>query len=85
MLGFSLPDCRAIVKTLVCGMKTITWGAGSCRLPGSTVDYGTIIGEEEREEEGWRKERVKGGKRDGGGGKSRGREEAYTCKGEESG
>lgn len=38
--GFSLPDCRAIVKTLVCGMKTITWGAGSCRLPGSTVDYG---------------------------------------------
>ena len=40
LMGFSLPDCRAIVKTLVCGMKTITWGAGSCRLPGSAVDYG---------------------------------------------
>ncbi|XP_019851030.1 PREDICTED: transformation/transcription domain-associated protein [Amphimedon queenslandica] len=39
LMGFSLPDCRAIVKTLVCGMKTITWGAGSCRLPGSAVDY----------------------------------------------
>ena len=37
--GVSVPDCRGIVKTLVCGMKTITWGAGSCKLPGSTVDY----------------------------------------------
>ena len=35
----SVTDCRGIVKTLVCGMKTITWGAGSCKMPGSTVDY----------------------------------------------
>ena len=37
--SLSVSDCRGIVKTLVCGMKTITWGAGSCKLPGSTVDY----------------------------------------------
>ena len=35
----SVADCRGIVKTLVCGMKTITWGAGSCKIPGSAVDY----------------------------------------------
>lgn len=38
--NLSLPDCRGIIKTLVCGMKTLTWGAGSCRLPGSTIDFG---------------------------------------------
>ena len=37
--GNSVPDCRGMVKTLVCGMKTITWGAGSCKLPGSAIDY----------------------------------------------
>ena len=31
---FSVPDCRSMVKTLVCGVKTITWGAGSCKVPG---------------------------------------------------
>ena len=45
------------------------------------MDYGTIIGEEEREEEGWRKEREEGGKREGGGGKSRGREEGKVEEG----
>ncbi|XP_064401908.1 transformation/transcription domain-associated protein-like isoform X2 [Halichondria panicea] len=33
----SVTDCRGIVKTLVCGMKTITWGAGSCKVPGATA------------------------------------------------
>nr|XP_039255466.1 transformation/transcription domain-associated protein-like [Styela clava] len=27
----SVSDCRSLVKTLVCGVKTITWGAGSCK------------------------------------------------------
>eukprot|EP00118_Oscarella_pearsei_P018052 m.182608 g.182608 ORF g.182608 m.182608 type:complete len:3843 (+) comp39295_c0_seq28:119-11647(+) len=30
----SVADCRTLVKTLVCGVKTITWGAGSCKAPG---------------------------------------------------
>ncbi|XP_065834052.1 transformation/transcription domain-associated protein-like isoform X2 [Oscarella lobularis] len=30
----SASDCRILVKTLVCGVKTITWGAGSCKAPG---------------------------------------------------
>jgi len=28
----SVGDYREMVKTLVCGVKTITWGAGSCKL-----------------------------------------------------
>jgi len=32
--NFSVPDYREMVKTLVCGVKTITWGAGTCKLPG---------------------------------------------------
>ena len=31
----SVNECRVMVKTLVSGMKTIVWGAGSCKLPGS--------------------------------------------------
>ncbi|XP_014681160.1 PREDICTED: transformation/transcription domain-associated protein-like [Priapulus caudatus] len=27
----SVPDCRSLVKTLVCGVKTITWGTASCK------------------------------------------------------
>lgn len=27
----SVPDCRSVVKTLVCGVKTITWGTASCK------------------------------------------------------
>jgi len=26
-----------MVKTLVCGVKTITWGAGSCKVSGSKL------------------------------------------------
>ena len=37
-IPLSVSDCRGIVKTLVCGMKTITWGAGSCKIPGK-VDF----------------------------------------------
>ena len=39
----SVTDCRTMVKTLVCGMKTITWGAGSCKVPGSSIDYGESL------------------------------------------
>lgn len=28
----SVSDCRSLVKTLVCGVKTITWGAASCKV-----------------------------------------------------
>ncbi|XP_015774341.1 PREDICTED: transformation/transcription domain-associated protein-like [Acropora digitifera] len=35
---FSVPDCRSMVKTLVCGVKTITWGAGSCKVSGTDVN-----------------------------------------------
>ena len=38
-IPLSVTDCRGIVKTLVCGMKTITWGAGSCKVPGAAVDF----------------------------------------------
>ncbi|XP_019648042.1 PREDICTED: transformation/transcription domain-associated protein-like [Branchiostoma belcheri] len=34
--NFSVSDCRSLVKTLVCGVKTITWGAQSCKTPGET-------------------------------------------------
>ena len=27
-----MADYREMVKTLVCGVKTITWGAGSCKI-----------------------------------------------------
>ena len=29
--NYSVADCRALVKTLVCGVKTITWGCTSCK------------------------------------------------------
>ncbi|KAG7507616.1 hypothetical protein JOB18_039705 [Solea senegalensis] len=31
---FQVSDCRSLVKTLVCGVKTITWGISSCKAPG---------------------------------------------------
>nr|XP_018666778.1 transformation/transcription domain-associated protein isoform X1 [Ciona intestinalis]XP_018666779.1 transformation/transcription domain-associated protein isoform X2 [Ciona intestinalis] len=33
----SVADCRSLVKTLVCGVKTITWGAGSCKAGKDTA------------------------------------------------
>ncbi|PSN44253.1 Transcription-associated protein 1 [Blattella germanica] len=29
--NYSVTDCRSLVKTLVCGVKTITWGCASCK------------------------------------------------------
>ncbi|XP_067013941.2 transformation/transcription domain-associated protein [Anabrus simplex] len=29
--NYSVPDCRSMVKTLVCGVKTITWGCAACK------------------------------------------------------
>ena len=41
---FSVPDCRSMVKTLVCGVKTITWGAGSCKVSGSnSLSCGIVV------------------------------------------
>lgn len=31
---YSVADCRVLVKTLVCGVKTITWGIVSCKANG---------------------------------------------------
>lgn len=28
---YSVTDCRGLVKTLVCGVKTITWGLIACK------------------------------------------------------
>ena len=30
-INYSIADCRSLVKTLVCGVKTITWGIPSCK------------------------------------------------------
>ncbi|XP_065923524.1 transformation/transcription domain-associated protein isoform X7 [Magallana gigas] len=32
---YSVSDCRSLVKTLVCGVKTITWGIVSCKAVGT--------------------------------------------------
>lgn len=34
---FQVTDCRSLVKTLVCGVKTITWGITSCKAPGGML------------------------------------------------
>ncbi|XP_048580263.1 transformation/transcription domain-associated protein isoform X2 [Nematostella vectensis] len=36
---FTVPDCRSMVKTLVCGVKTITWGAGPSKVPGGNKTF----------------------------------------------
>lgn len=35
---FQVSDCRSLVKTLVCGVKTITWGITSCKAPGGEMN-----------------------------------------------
>lgn len=37
---FQVTDCRSLVKTLVCGVKTITWGITSCKAPGGNPSCG---------------------------------------------
>ncbi|GFN80649.1 transformation/transcription domain-associated protein [Plakobranchus ocellatus] len=32
---YSVPDCRHMMKTLVCGVKTITWGTLNCKAVGA--------------------------------------------------
>ncbi|KAF0288488.1 Transformation/transcription domain-associated protein [Amphibalanus amphitrite] len=34
---YSVVDCRNLVKTLICGVKTITWGCASCKVGGDAV------------------------------------------------
>lgn len=43
--NLSVADYREMVKTLVCGVKTITWGAGSCKLTtgGKIIDEVLLI------------------------------------------
>lgn len=36
--NYTVSDCRSLVKTLVCGVKTITWGIGTCRVPGGSLE-----------------------------------------------
>ncbi|XP_064456550.1 transformation/transcription domain-associated protein-like isoform X2 [Ornithodoros turicata] len=36
--SYTVSDCRSLVKTLVCGVKTITWGIGTCRVPGGSLE-----------------------------------------------
>lgn len=38
---FQVSDCRSLVKTLVCGVKTITWGITSCKAPGGEWGHKT--------------------------------------------
>ncbi|RWS22181.1 transformation/transcription domain-associated protein-like protein, partial [Leptotrombidium deliense] len=33
-INYSVTDCRSLVKTLVCGVKSITWGIPSCKPGG---------------------------------------------------
>ncbi|KAI1279605.1 Transformation/transcription domain-associated protein [Halotydeus destructor] len=32
--NFTVADCKSLIKTLVCGVKTITWGIPSYKMPG---------------------------------------------------
>ncbi|KAK6165821.1 hypothetical protein SNE40_022660 [Patella caerulea] len=38
---YTVADCRSLVKTLVCGVKTITWGVLSCKAIG-TADVSLV-------------------------------------------
>lgn len=35
--NYSVSDCRSLVKTLVCGVKTITWGIAACKTSAEGV------------------------------------------------
>ncbi|XP_035826346.1 transformation/transcription domain-associated protein isoform X2 [Aplysia californica] len=34
---YSVSECRSLMKTLVCGVKTITWGILNCKAPNSNI------------------------------------------------
>jgi len=38
--SYSVVDCRGLVKTLVSGVKTITWGVASCKTPLMGMEFG---------------------------------------------
>jgi transformation/transcription domain-associated protein len=42
--NYSVADCRALVKTLVCGVKTITWGCTSCKQQEGAVGAASTPG-----------------------------------------
>ena len=37
--NYSVSDCRALVKTLVCGVKTITWGCTTVKVRKAHLVY----------------------------------------------
>ncbi|KAF5288689.1 hypothetical protein FQR65_LT11954 [Abscondita terminalis] len=39
--NYNVADYRSLVKTLVCGVKTITWGCAACKTTGATPLVGT--------------------------------------------
>ena len=41
--NYSVADCRALVKTLVCGVKTITWGCTSCKTDATPTVAGQPV------------------------------------------
>ena len=42
---YSITECRSLVKTLVCGVKTITWSCAACKTPlDSTTTTATVSG-----------------------------------------
>ena len=46
--NYTVADCRVLVKTLVSGVKTITWGTASCKAPNMGKYYDTTITLENR-------------------------------------
>ncbi|XP_052224459.1 transformation/transcription domain-associated protein-like isoform X9 [Dreissena polymorpha] len=40
---YSVADCRGLVKTLVCGVKTITWGIVSCKAIGPELKDTSLV------------------------------------------
>lgn len=42
--SYTVVDCRGLVKTLVSGVKTITWGIASCKSPAmGKYSYSTLL------------------------------------------
>ncbi|XP_038044323.1 transformation/transcription domain-associated protein-like isoform X2 [Patiria miniata] len=38
--NYSVTDCRNLVKTVVCGVKTITWGVSACKISTDVQTFG---------------------------------------------
>ncbi|XP_033101198.1 transformation/transcription domain-associated protein-like isoform X1 [Anneissia japonica] len=37
--NYTVTDCRNLVKTVICGVKTITWGVSSCKSGGAETSF----------------------------------------------